>query len=189
MGGFNGATLLSFICVEETTPIGARRRAQARASTVKIVAGVAAAGGLLWLVSQAVNLTDLNEKLQIEQRVSVVPGSASLLFVKFQINLVLKNPTAGSISVKGPAVTAYFNGNEVATTDTISNRNYNISAFSQVTLAPVIMTVSALSGGAALVNYLLHVGTSRAIKLEMRALTLINNSIPYVKSQVVNVLT
>ena len=152
-----------------------------------VIFGILAGAAALYAGSTLLNLSALQRELQIDQNVTLDPSSTPLA-AKLRIAITLKNPTNGTITVKRPVTTIFFNSSEIATSDTISDKDYVLPKFGQVTLEPYLVSISLLSAGTAAVEFLKNLGSSREITLRARSLTMINGSVPFSKETLVPIL-
>ena len=149
--------------------------------------GLLASVAAVYLGSTLFNLNELSNELQIDQDVRIDPSS-TLMAAKLRIHITLKNPTNGTITVKRPVTTIFFNDAEIGMSDTISDRDYVLPRFGQVTLEPYLVTVSVLNGSLAAIDFLRNLGRSRAIAIRARSLTMLGGEVPYSKETVIQLI-
>lgn len=146
----------------------------------KLLLGLLGGVAAVLVGTKLFNLSALQKELQIDQKISLDPSTGtSLTEAKLRVDLTLKNPTNGTLTVKQPVVTLFFNNSEIGTTDTIKDTDYLVPKFGQVQLPPIIITVSMLSAGLAAFDFFKNLKTTRQAMVKIRSLTMINGQIPY----------
>lgn len=126
------------------------------------------------------NLNQLNKELEIQQAAQL--WSVNLTGLTVRVDVVLKNPTPGQVSVKTPYITISYNGTPLASNDTISGTNHQIPPYGMVALDPIYITLKYLTlAVSAKKFYAQYMNTGRAT-VTVRALTRINEVFPVEQS-------
>jgi hypothetical protein len=148
----------------------------------KLLLGILGGTVALFAGSKLFNLAKLQQELQIEQNVTLDPSTGtSGLNAKLKVSIRLKNPTNGSLTLKRPVTTIFFNDSEIGTSDTISDKDYIIPPFGQVDLGPYLITVSMFSASLAALDFFRRLATTKRVVIRARSLTLLNGTIPFEK--------
>jgi hypothetical protein len=124
-------------------------------------------------------LNQLNSKLQTNAVIGI--QSIGLTDVTLKIDVTIKNPSSGTISIKYPYVTLFY-GNTVLGTSEVKNTDFPIPAYSQQNLPTIILPVSTLSAKAMLPDLL----AGKALTLKVVTYTTINGLIPYDKTDYIS---
>ncbi len=135
--------------------------------------------GALLLVGggvQLLNLSQLNKELQIEQSAQLYKVRLTGLTVR--IDILLKNPTPGQISVLTPNITLSYNGELLASSDNISGTAHVLRAYDTVALDPIFVTLDFLGLAFRAKSFWEQYQATGVATITVRALTRINGIIP-----------
>lgn len=139
-----------------------------------ILIGGAGIAGLL-AARYFLNLNSLNNKLLTETKMSI--GSIGLTSLTVKIDVTLKNPTAGTITIKYPYVQLAYNTAILGSSD-VKDQNFTIPPYSQLVLPSINLTINLLS----LQNLVPDWFTSdKDIVLKVSTITTVNGVIPYTR--------
>lgn len=130
------------------------------------------------------NLTQLNKELQIGQAVQLY--KVSLTGLTLRIDVILKNPTPGSIRVKTPYITVSYNGEVIASSDTISATDHVVPRYGEVALDPIYITMGYLQLALNARSFWEQYRSTGKAALSIRALTRINDVFPVEKTTTFN---
>ena len=142
------------------------------------------AGALLLVVGGAklFNLNQLNNNLEIQQRTNL--HRVGLRGLTIRVDVILKNPTAGQLSVKTPYITMAFNGEPLASSDSISKTDHRIPPYGQVPLDPIFITLRYLDMATTAKSFWDAYSSNGKATITVKALTSINNTFPVEKTTV-----
>jgi len=107
-----------------------------------LAAGIIVGAGLLWAYKYLGGIKNTGDKLDTVTTVRVLPIKLKNLSFTLQINVQLKNPTEGVLTIRQPYVKILFANKEVGTSQ-ISNKIIEIPAYSPKDLDPIFLTVPA----------------------------------------------
>jgi hypothetical protein len=82
------------------------------------------------------------DKLETTTKVRLLPIKIGSLSFTLQIDVTLKNPTEGELTIRQPYVKVLFNNKEIGTSQ-LSNKTIDISAYSPKELDPIFLTIPA----------------------------------------------
>jgi hypothetical protein len=108
----------------------------------KLIIASTIGAGILWALKYLSGKKNTGDKLDIQTIAHILPPKKTDLAVKLRLDVLLKNPTEGALTIKQPYVKVQFNGKDVATSQII-NKEIEISAYSAKALDPIILTVPA----------------------------------------------
>lgn len=152
-----------------------------KGSTILILGvGTAAA---LYGASYMVKLNRLSNELESVTKVSI--HKVSLSGIDLRINVVLKNPSGGSINVKHPFVKMIYGATTIATSQ-IRDVNMNIPKFSEVSLEPVMVNIGFMSLATTVPGLLKEYRNTGKLNLTVKTITTINDNLPYTKTDVIS---
>jgi hypothetical protein len=153
----------------------------AKGSTIVILGlGTAAA---FYGASYLVKLNRLSNELESVTKVSI--HKVSLSGIDLRIDVVLKNPSGGSIKVKHPFVKMIYGASTIATSQ-IRDVNMNIPNFSEVSLEPVMVNIGFMSLATTVPGLLKEYRNTGKLNLTVKTITTINDSLPYTKTDVIS---
>jgi hypothetical protein len=138
------------------------------------------AGGLfLWY--KLANLQRLQAELEI---VNSFGGNLTLTGIELTVNTTLKNPTAGTITIKAPFVKIQYKDKTIASSEA-KNDDFPLPKFSQTKLSPINLNISwasiLLSTPGLYQDYL----AGKEMDLLVTTVTTLNGKIPYSKTDTI----
>lgn len=142
--------------------------------------GTAAA---LYGASYLVKLNRLSNELESVTKVSI--HKVSLNGIDLRIDVMLKNPSGGSIKVKHPFVKMIYGTSTIATSQ-IKDVNMTIPKFSEVSLEPVMVKIGFMSLATTVPGLLKEYRNTGKLNLTVKTTTTINDSFPYTKTDVIS---
>jgi hypothetical protein len=152
-----------------------------KGSTILLLGvGTAAA---LYGASYLVKLNRLSNELESVTKVSI--HKVSLSGIDLRIDVMLKNPSGGSIKVKHPFVKLIYGVNTIATSQ-VKDVNMTISKFSEVSLEPVMVNIGFMSLATTVPGLLKEYRNTGKLNLTVKTLTTINDSLPYTKTDIIS---
>jgi len=146
---------------------------------ILIGAGIAAliSGGAYLL-----NLSRLSRELQVVIKASLYKLSLSGAVIR--INVTLKNPTSGKMTVKHPFVKIQYKGTTLASSD-IKDTDYDLLKYSQKDLEPIDINLSFLTLATSAPALLKAYRTEGTLPITIVTVTTIDNRIPYTKTETI----
>jgi hypothetical protein len=141
--------------------------------------GLALAVGVPYLF----NLNRLSAELETATRISIY--KLKLDGIVLAIEVILKNPTKGSISIKHPFVKMIYEGKVFATSE-VKNDDITLKEFSQNSLPLIFVNLSWLNLATTLPSLLKKFRSNEPVSIQAKTITTINGNIPY--SQEENVI-
>jgi hypothetical protein len=136
--------------------------------------GLALAVGVPYLV----NLNRLSVEIETVTKISIY--KVKLDGVELKIEVTLKNPTKGSITIKFPFVKMMSEGKVFATSE-VRDQDISLNAFSQVSVPPIFVNLSWMNLATTLPSILKKMRNNEPVSIQARTITTINGRIPYSK--------
>jgi hypothetical protein len=124
-------------------------------------------------------LNRLSNELEAVTKVSI--HRVTLSGLDLRIEVTLKNPTAGNVTVKLPYVKIIHGGRTVASSQ-VKNVDINIPKFSEIKMEPLVLNVGFAALASSMVDIMKEAKATGFINLTVNTITTINNSIPFTKS-------
>jgi hypothetical protein len=131
-------------------------------------------GGIAYLLS----LKRLSGELEVVTKASIDKITLSGLVMR--VDVTLKNPTGGSVTVKQPFVKMIY-GNSTFATSQVQDKDYEIPKFGEVKMEPVFINLNFLTLATSVPGMLKEYRTSGKFNILVNTITTINNNIPYNK--------
>lgn len=151
-----------------------------KSSTILLLGvGTAAA---LYGASYLVKLNRLSNELESVTKVSI--HKISLSGIDLRIDVMLKNPSGGSIKVKHPFVKMIYGASTIATSQ-VKDVSMTIPKFSEVSLEPVMVNIGFMSLATTVPGLLKEYRNTGKLNLIIKTITTINESLPYTKTDVI----
>lgn len=145
--------------------------------TKHILLGVGAVAAL-YGASYLLKLNRLSNELESVTKVSI--HKVSLEGIDLRIDVILKNPSGGSVKVKHPFVKMIYGTTTVASSQ-IRDVNITIPKFSEVNLEPVMINIGFLSLATTVPGLLKEYRNTGKLSITVKTITTINDSLPYTK--------
>lgn len=136
--------------------------------------GLALAMGIPYLI----NLNRLSVELETVTKVSIY--KVKLDGVELKIDVILKNPTNGSITIKYPFVKMMSEGKVFATSE-VNDQDINLKEFSQTVLPAIFIKLSWINLATTLPSLLKKLRNNEPVNIQVKTITTINGRIPYSK--------
>lgn len=140
------------------------------------------AGGLALAVGvpYVLNLNRLSAELETATRISIY--NFKLDGIVLAIEVILKNPTKGSISIKHPFVKMLYEGKVFATSE-VKNEDVTLNEFSQISLPLIFVNLSWLNLATTLPSLLRKLRNKEPVSIQAKTITTISGNIPYSKEE------
>jgi hypothetical protein len=132
--------------------------------------------------SYLLRLNRLSNELEAVTKVAI--HKIGLSGVDLRIDVVLKNPSGGTVKVKHPFVKLIYGTNTVASSQ-MKDVNIPIPKFSEVNLPPVILNVGFLNLASTVPALLREYRETGKLNLIVKTVTTINDSIPFSKTDTI----
>jgi hypothetical protein len=125
------------------------------------------------------NLNRLNNELETNTKVGI--SKLTLSGLELKVDVTLKNPTAGSLSVKYPFIKMMYGDSSFATSE-VRNEDITLEKFSQVQIPPMYINVGfvtlAMTAPAAYAEF----RKNGKVNLIVKTISTINNTLPYTRT-------
>lgn len=138
--------------------------------------GIALAIGVPYFV----NLNRLSAELETVTKISIY--KLKLDGIVLTIEVILKNPTKGNISIKHPFVKMIYEGKVFATSE-VKNEDITLKEFSQSTLPLIFVNLSWVNLATTLPSLLKKLRSNELVSIQAKTITTINENIPYSKEE------
>lgn len=142
--------------------------------------GLALAVGIPYLV----NLNRLSAELETVTKISI--HKLKLDGIVLAIEVILKNPTKGRITIKYPFVKMVYEGKVFATSE-VRNQDITLKEFSQNSLPLIFVNLSWLNLATTLPSLLKKLRNNESVSIQAKTITTINGNIPYTKDDTVTI--
>lgn len=110
-------------------------------NVTKIIVGTGIGAGIIWLISNLLGKKKVGDKL--DTATSAMVHSVDLKGLVIRIDIVLKNPTEGTLTIRQPYVKVLFDNKEVGTSQIVQDEII-INPYSAKPLAkPIYLTIPA----------------------------------------------
>ena len=137
----------------------------------KLIVGggaIAAAMGIAWYI----RMHRLSSELETVTKVSI--WKVELLGLELRIDVLLKNPSGGSVTIKYPFVKMSSGGKDI---------DFDIPAFGQKQLDPIYITLGYFTLATSVPELLAQYRKNGKITLTVQTITTLNNLLAYSKSE------
>ncbi len=140
------------------------------------------AGGLALAVGvpYVINFNRLSAELETVTKISIY--KVRLDGLELKIDVILKNPTKGSITLKYPFVKMLSEGKVFATSE-VRDQDITLKEFNQATLPPIFINLSWLNMATTFPALLKKIRNNEPVAIQARTITTINGNIPYSKEE------
>lgn len=110
-------------------------------NVTKIVVGTSIGAGILWLISNLMSKKKVGDKL--DTATSAMVHSLDLKGLTIRVDVVLKNPTEGTLTIKQPYIKLSYDGKDVGASQIVGSE-ITIKPYSAVPLAqPIYLNIPA----------------------------------------------
>lgn len=133
--------------------------------------GLAGLAGGIYLLK----LGRLARELEISSKVRI--HKVTLSGVQVRADVVLKNPTSGTVRVKHPFVKLIY-GDRTLGTSVVQNQDYQLPGYGELAMKPVDFQLDFLALASGAPGLLLEYRSKKTISLTVKIITTINGSIP-----------
>jgi hypothetical protein len=147
-----------------------------RTKHILIGAGAAAA---LYGATYLLKLNRLSNELESVTKVSIY--KVSLSGIELKIDVILKNPSGGSVKVKHPFVKMIYGATTIASS-TIKDVNITIPKFSEVNMEPIMINIGFLNLATTVPALFKEYRETGKLNLIVKTVSTINDSLPYTKT-------
>lgn len=124
-------------------------------------------------------LNRLSNELESVTKVNI--HKVALDGITLRVDVILKNPSGGTISVKHPFVKMMYKGTTVASSQ-IKDVNITIPKFSEVNLDPIMITLGYLTLATTVPALLKEYRANGKLIVSVKTVTTINDTLPYSKT-------
>ena len=138
------------------------------------LAGLALGGGIYLY-----KLKRLSDELEVVTKAVIY--KITLSGIVLRVDVTLKNPTQGSITVKHPFVKMIYQGRAFATSE-VKDTDYQLAAFAEKQLDPIYINLSFVSLASTAPGLLKEYRSKGMAVIEVKTVTTINNSLAYSKT-------
>jgi hypothetical protein len=128
------------------------------------------------------NLNRLSSELEIA--VKALIHRVSLTGLKLRVDVILKNPTGGTVKVKYPFVKLMYGTGTLGSSE-VKDQDFEIPKFGQVAIEPVFIDLGFLSLASSAPNVLKEYRETGGFTLTVKTVTTINNRIPHTKTDAI----
>ena len=145
----------------------------------KLIVGggaIAAAMGIAWYI----RMHRLSSELETVTKVSI--WKVELLGLELRIDVLLKNPSGGSVTIKYPFVKMSSGGKDLASSE-VKDIDFDIPAFGQKQLDPIYITLGYFTLATSVPELLAQYRKNGKITLTVQTITTLNNLLAYSKSE------
>lgn len=139
----------------------------------------ASAAAALYGASYLLKLNRLSNELESVTKASIY--RVSLAGIELKIDVILKNPSGGSIKVKHPFVKIVYGENTIAASQ-VKDVNITIEKFGEVKIEPIMIFIGYLSLATKVPALLKEYRQSGKLTIVVKTITTINDSLPYTKT-------
>jgi hypothetical protein len=147
--------------------------------TSHILIGAGTVAALYYGGSYLLKLNRLSNELESETKVSI--HKVSLAGIELAINVKLKNPSGGSITVKHPFVKMIYGGKTIASSQ-VKDVNIQIPKYGEITIEPIKITLGFLSMATTVPALIKEYRDTGKLNMVVNTITTINDSLPYTKT-------
>lgn len=144
------------------------------------VGALALALGLPYLLK----LKRLSEELETVTKVNI--HQVNLTGMRLRVDVTLKNPTGGSLKVKHPFVRMIYKDTVFASSEA-KNQDYEVTKFGEKQIDPIYLDISFITLGTQVPELLQAYRKSGKLELTVKTVTTINNKVPYIKTDNINI--
>lgn len=156
-------------------------------SATKIFLGTTVGAGLIWLAAYLSGKKKTGDKLDTETKVNV--HSVKLNGLTLRIDVILKNPTEGTLTIRQPYVRVLFDKKLIGTS-TIKNTLIDIPGYGVKALDAIYLTIPAtglLTLGDGLFKVLLKKQPAKITAITISSVKLGGKFVPYEKAELYNI--
>ncbi len=135
--------------------------------------GAAGAGlAVLYLM----NLNRLSSELETVTSVSI--SKLTLTGLELKVDVILKNPSGGSLKVKYPFVKMQYGTSTFATSEA-KNEDFVLPQYSEVKLPAIYVNIGLLTLASSVPDALAELRKNGKVDITVKTITTLNNTIPY----------
>ena len=145
----------------------------------KLLTGTLIGGGLIACYSFVTRMKRMKAELEAEPKASIY--KADLTGITIRLDLVLKNPTKGSFSLKFPFIKLTYKGAAIGSSQVI-DKDITLPAFGQATIDKILVDLPMQSIFSVSTSILNAVEKKEAVKIEATIISTISIgpvNIPY----------
>jgi hypothetical protein len=143
----------------------------------KVSLGIAAAALTIGVV-YILKMKRLAQELETVTKVNI--HKISLSGIELRVDVMMKNPSGGSLKVKFPFVKMFYKGAVFATSE-VTDQDYVIPSFGQKQLDPIYISLPFMQLATTVPSMLKDYRKNGSLEIVTRTVTTINNKIPYTK--------
>ena len=121
----------------------------------------------------------LSSEMESETKISI--HRVSLTGIDMKIDVLIKNPSGGSIEVKHPFVKMIYGDKTIASSQ-IRNVNIKVPKFGEVKLEPIMITLKFFTLATTVPQLLKEYREQGKLNVTIKTITTINDSVPYSKT-------
>jgi hypothetical protein len=143
----------------------------------------AGAASLLIGVPYLLQLKRLSEELETVTKVNI--HSVNLSGLTLRVDVLLKNPSGGNMTLKYPFVKMQHNDTTFATSE-VRNEDFELPKFSQKQLDPIFIEISLISLATQAPALVKEYRTNGKLSFVVKIITTLNGRIPFTKTDTIN---
>jgi hypothetical protein len=148
-----------------------------------ILAGIGAVAAIFG----AVSILSLKRfTAELETVVKAVIHKVSFNGLDLKIDVMVKNPTGGSLKIKQPFVKLIYGTKTIAASQ-IKDVNILIPKYGEIKLEPIKINIGFLYLATVVPGLLKEYRTTGKLDIEVKTITTINDSLPYSKSDSISI--
>ncbi|HSZ71416.1 MAG TPA: hypothetical protein VK750_01990 [Cytophagaceae bacterium] len=129
-------------------------------------------------------LKRLSEQLEIVTKVNI--HKVGLAGLQLRVDVMMKNPTGGSMKVKFPFVKMLYKDTVFATSE-VKDQDYVIPKFGEQQLDPIYVSLPFMQMATTTPDMLKEYQKSGKFPIVVKTITTINNNLPYTKMDTISV--
>lgn len=140
-------------------------------SLTKIVAGTVVGAGLITAYNYVKNLRKAQAALEVQPKVNIHSIGWDGLVIR--VDVLMKNPTKGSFSIKFPFVKIAYKGNTIGSSQAI-DKDINIPAYGEAVIDKILVQVPVSSVFSVVFTLIKALYNKEAVKLTVTTMTTVN---------------
>ncbi len=147
--------------------------------TSKILTGTLLGAGVLAAVSYVKKLKKTQAELEILPKANLYQLNWNAIVLR--VDVLLKNPTKGTFSIKFPFVKILYNGTTIGSSQAV-NKEIKIPAFGETVIEKILVTIPVMSFFSVTSGVLKDLQNKKPVKLTVKVLTTVNlgwTELPY----------
>lgn len=139
----------------------------------------AGAAALIFGVPYLIKVKRLSDELETVTKLNIY--KVSLTGIDLKIDVTLKNPSNGSITIKYPFVKLLYKDSTIASSQ-VTNQDIKIPEFGEIQLDPIMVNLGFITLATTVPALLKEYRAQGQLTLAIKTITTINNRLPYTKT-------